>query len=302
MPFILKKHKATIGKKIHVSLMQDAGLSLSFSQRMVSKARVFDEQKKPYKIYEEVREASVYIAVFEGHTRGLKPLISFKNFALFDKPSHLMIHPNSKKTAYSLLDEIRFHFGEDANQVHRIDAETSGLVLVGLNEKSINELGDMFEQKKYKKSYFAIVRNELKEEITINKALNKEGKKIGVRMKTCEEKDGKSSVTHIKPLIYNKKTNCTLVQAIPITGRQHQIRVHLHSIDHTILGDPIYGVSDDDAEDYLNKTLSHENRVKASGGTRLWLQADYLEFSYKDVVYKIHSKNKDIYKEFEKNL
>lgn len=299
MPFILKKHKATIGKKIHVSLMQDAGLSPSFSQRMVSKARVFDSEQKPYKIYEKVREENVFIAEFEGHTRGLKPLLVFKEFALFDKPSHLMIHPNSKKTAYSLLDEIRYHLGKNANQVHRIDAETSGLVLVGLDEKSINALGNMFEQKEYKKSYIAIVRNELKEERTINKALNKEGKNIGVRMKTCEEGEGKSSITHIKPILYNKKTNCTLIEAIPITGRQHQIRVHLHSISHTILGDPIYGVSDEDAEDYLDKKLSSEDRVKASGGTRLWLQANYLEFTYENKIYKIFSKNKDIFKKFE---
>lgn len=302
MPFILKEYKVTIGKKIHVSLIQDAGISPSFAQRMISKARVFDENKVAYKLHEKVRDNNIFIAEFEGHTRGLKPLIIFNNFALFDKPTHLMIHPNSKKTPYSLLDEIRFHLGKDANQVHRIDAETSGLVLVGKNEKSINALGLMFEKKEYKKSYITIVRGEVKNELTINKALNKEGKNIGVRMKTCEESEGKSSITHIKPLLYNKKTNCTLVEAIPITGRQHQIRVHLHSISHTILGDPIYGVSDEDAEAYLDKKLSDEDRLIASGGTRLWLQANYLEFSYEGTIYKIFSKNKDIFKRFEEDL
>ncbi len=299
MPFILKKYNSCIGKKIHVSLMQDAHLSASFSQRMLSKARVFDLNKHPYKIHEQVRENNIYIAEFEGHTRGLKPLIIFKDFALFDKPSHLMIHPNSKKTPYSLLDEIKYHLGKNANQVHRIDAETSGLVLVGLHDKSINALADMFEQKEYKKSYIAIVRGEMKEDVNINKALNKEGKKIGVRMKVCEEGEGKSSSTYIKPILYNKKTNCTLIEIIPLTGRQHQIRVHLHSISHTILGDPIYGVSDEEAEDYLDKKLSKEDRIKASGCSRLWLQANYLEFTYKNIIYKIFSKNKDIFKKFE---
>ena len=58
-----------------------------------------------------------------------------------------MVHPISKSTPYSLLDEIRFHFGEDANLIHRIDAETSGLIIVGKNKKSEIELKEMFQKK-----------------------------------------------------------------------------------------------------------------------------------------------------------
>ncbi|HAC70262.1 MAG TPA: RNA pseudouridine synthase, partial [Arcobacter skirrowii] len=75
---------------------------------------------------------------------------------------------------------------------------------------------------------------------------------------------------------------------------QHQIRVHLHSIGHTILGDPIYGVDDENAENYLNKTLSKEDRFKITGSSRLWLHANHLEFPYKGVTYKIYSKNQEI--------
>ncbi len=103
-------------------------------------------------ISQSITEDCVYVALFEGHTRGLKPLHIFKDFAIFDKPSNLVIHPNSKKTEYSLLDEIRYHFGETANQAHRIDAETSGLVLVGKHEKATNSLSSMFETKEYKKN------------------------------------------------------------------------------------------------------------------------------------------------------
>ena len=76
-----------------------------------------------------------------------------------------MVHPISKNTSYSLLDEIRYHFGENANLIHRIDAETSGLVIVGKNKKSEIELKDMFQEKKYHKSYLAIVQGEIKEEL-----------------------------------------------------------------------------------------------------------------------------------------
>lgn len=296
MPFTLKKHKAIVGKKIQIFLIHELGLDPKIGQRLTSKGRIFDENMNTINTGETIPTEYIYIAVFEGMTRGLKPLIEFNDFAIFDKPTNLMVHPISKNTPYSLLDEIRYHFGEDANLIHRIDAETSGLIIVGKNKQSEIALKDMFQEKKYHKSYLAIARGEIKEEIRIDKGLDREGLLIGVRMKVCD--DGKESVTIIKPLKYNKEKDLTLVEALPLTGRQHQIRVHLHSIGHTILGDPIYGVDDVNAENYLNKTLSEEDRFVVTKSNRLWLHANYLEFTYKDVTYKIFSKNRDLYNEF----
>ncbi|NCB13187.1 MAG: RNA pseudouridine synthase [Erysipelotrichia bacterium] len=297
MPFTLKKHKAIVGKKIQIFLIQELGIEPKVGQRLTSKGRIFDENMNTINTGDTIPTEYIYIAVFEGATRGLKPLVEFSDFAIFDKPTNLMVHPISKNTPYSLLDEIRYHFGEDANLIHRIDAETSGLVIVGKNKKSEIELKDMFQEKKYHKSYLAIVQGEIKEEIKIDKGLDREGLVIGVRMKVCD--DGKESITIIKPIKYNKEKDLTLIEAIPLTGRQHQIRVHLYSIGHTILGDPIYGIDDVNAENYLNKTLSEEDRFKVTKSNRLWLHANYLEFTFKDITYKIFSKNRDIYKEFE---
>ena len=296
MPFTLKKHKAIIGKKIQIFLIHELGIDPKIGQRLTSKGRIFDENMNTINTGETIPTEYIYIAVFEGISRGLKPLIEFSDFAIFDKPTNLMVHPISKSTPYSLLDEIRFHFGEDANLIHRIDAETSGLVIVGKNKKSEIALKDMFQEKKYHKSYLAIARGHIKEEIRIDKGLDREGLAIGVRMKVCD--DGKESVTIIKPIKYNKEKDLTLIEALPLTGRQHQIRVHLHSVGHTILGDPIYGVDDENAENYLNKTLSEEDRFEVTKSHRLWLHANYLEFTFKDVTYKIFSKNRDLYNEF----
>ncbi|XOB62333.1 RluA family pseudouridine synthase [Campylobacterota bacterium DY0563] len=298
MPFVLKKFSVKKGKKIQIALMQEVALKPRNASRLLAKSRVFDMEEKPYLLSEEIRDDFIYIALFEGHSRGLKPLAVFEDFAIFDKPSNLMIHPISKKTEYSLLDEVRYHFGDKANQAHRIDAETSGLVLVGLTEKVTNALATMFEKKEYKKSYLAIVEGKVEKKLTIDKNLKKEGKLIGVRMATCSKEEGKSSITHLKPLKYNKDKDISLVELVPITGRQHQIRVHLYSIGHRIVGDPIYGINDNTAEAYLNKTLDSKERINSTGSYRLWLQANYLEFVYKGVIYKIYSKNKDIYKEF----
>ena len=298
MPFILRKYEAIKDKKLSLFLLQDLDINHKLAQKIASKGRIFDEDMNAIYASDTIPGDYIYMAVFEGKTQGLKPLLQFEDFAIFDKPTNLMVHPISKNTPYSLLDEIRYHFGENANLIHRIDAETSGLVIVGKNKDSEKDLKDMFLEKKYHKSYLAIVEGEIKEEFTIDKPLDKEGGNIGVRMKVDE--NGKQSTTIIKPIKFNPKRDITLVEALPLTGRQHQIRIHLHSCGHRIIGDPIYGIDDVTADSYLSKTLDDELRIELTKSHRLWLHANYLEFTYKDTIYKIYSKNKDILKEFEK--
>ena len=288
-----------MGKTIQLALIQDLDLNLKLSQRYLSRGRIFDSNNNPYKISDIIKENSIFVAQFEGHTRGMKPLMVFNDFALFDKPSNLMVHPISKKTQYSLLDEVRYHFGENANLAHRIDAETSGIIMCAKNKTSEIKLKKMFEEKLYKKSYLALVEGKVDMNIKIDSGIKKEKGNIGVKMMTAD--DGKKSLTTINPIEYYEEKNQTLVEAVPLTGRQHQIRVHLESIGHRIVGDPIYGVNDEDAENYLDKKLSDEKRIKVTGSHRLWLHANYLEFSYKGIVYKIYSQKKDILDEFKSN-
>ena len=288
MPFVLKKYKAVVGKKIQLFLLNEVGLSMSVSQKLLSRGRVFDENGKRFQNGQTLKDGYVSVAVFEGQTRGLKPIFNTNDFAIFDKPSGVMVHPTSKDTAYSLLDEIRYHFGETANLAHRIDQETSGLVLVTKNKIADIFLKTMFEEKKYKKSYKAYVKGHIKESLQIDSGIKKDGGKIGVKMKVAL--DGKESLTFINPISYDKQKDITLVEAIPHTGRQHQIRVHLDSIGHTIIGDPIYGVDENIADSYLCKSLNAEDRMKHIGHNRLMLHANYLEFEYNDIIYKVYSK------------
>ena len=289
MPFVLKKFPAVEGKKIQQFLIDDAKLSISTSQKMLAKGRVFDENQKVLQNGQKVKGEFIQVAMFEGQTRGLKPLLNTPDFALFDKPSGIMVHPTSRTTQYTLLDEIRYHFGDAANLAHRIDQETSGLVLVTKSKYSDMILKEMFETKQYKKNYLAIVDGKISKDITIDSGIKKAvDSKIGVKMMTAS--DGKESITHIKPLRYDSIKNQTLVQATPITGRQHQIRVHLDSIGHRIVGDPIYGIDEDIADQYLLKQLDKNKRVEVTGYERLLLHANYLEFEYLKNKFKLYSK------------
>ena len=291
MPFMLKKFyvKDDIGKKIQQFLIDNTPLNISNSQKLLAKGRVFDENNKVLQNGQKVKGDFIQVALFEGHTRGLKPIFETDDFAVFDKPSGVMVHPTSRNTEYTLLDEIRFHFGESANLAHRIDQETSGLVLITKNKYSDIILKEMFENKQYDKNYLAMVDGEIKEAVKIDSGIRKAvNSKIGVKMETSN--DGKESLTYIKPLQYDETKNQTLVEATPLTGRQHQIRVHLDSIGHRIVGDPIYGIDEDIADSYLLKTLDKKERILVTGNKRLLLHANYLSFEYKNIRYKIYSK------------
>ena len=289
MPFVLKKFPAIVGEKIQHFLVNKAGLSKPMSQKLLAKNRVFDDNNQILKNGQKISGEFVQVAVFEGSTRGLKPIFEVDDFAVFDKPSGVMVHPTRKETQYCLLDEVRYHFGDEASLAHRIDAETSGLVLVAKNKESSSVLKTMFEKRQYDKQYLALVTAKITSDITINNPISKADSDIRVKM-SCDNPAGKQSKTHILPLEYNETDQTTLVKAIPVTGRQHQIRVHLDLVGHHIVGDPIYGVNEVVANSYLCKTLSVEDRVKLTGAKRLMLHAHKLSFIYKDEEYSITSK------------
>lgn len=288
MPYILKKFDVKEKKLIDDFLVEDAKLSLKLSQSLLSKGKVLDHKNKRLQKNQSVKSGFIQVNIFQPITKGLKPLFETDHFAIFDKPTGLLVHPVTINNEYTLLDEIKYHFKDDASLVHRIDKETSGLVLVAKNRFSEMILKEKFEERKYKKTYKAIVQGEIKNDIEIKTPITNDSGLIKIKMKTHQE--GKESYTLIKPITYNKILNQTLVEAFPKTGRQHQIRVHLDSINHRIIGDPIYGLEEEIANKILGKKVTQEERITLSGDKRLLLHAYSLEFEYLDINYKFCSK------------
>ena len=288
MPYIKKEFKTIKGEKIE-DFLETLNLDLKLTLTLLEKGKITDENNKRLQKNQIIKSNFIYIIIFEAITKELKPIFDSFHFASFDKPSGIMVHPSSHQLdIYTLLDEIKYQLGEKASLVHRIDTETSGLVLVSKNAFSDMVLKNMFEEKQYIKKYHAFAEGQIEESIEIDTPITNDTGLIKLKMKT--DLNGKESKTLIKPISYNKEKNQTLVEASPLTGRQHQIRVHLNSIGHKIVGDPIYGIEEKIADLFLKNKLSEDERLEYTKANRLLLQANYLEFEFLDVIYKFSSR------------
>ena len=289
VPFIHKRFEVKTEIPAFLFLMRELGLSQKLAQRMIAKGRLICNGEFVPKDQFPLLGV-VELIDFKAASRGLEPIFVANDFALFDKPSGVLIHPQNRHTPYSLIDEIKHHFGYDANITHRIDQETSGLVLSANNKVSERTLKIMFENREIKKRYVALVHGNVSRETYIEAPLLRaQDESALVRMVVKVHESGKASQTNIVPIEYFPDLDMTLVEAHPRTGRQHQIRVHLFHVKHPIVGDPIYGQKEEDIVRFLDRDLTPEERVERSGASRLLLHASQLGFEYEGNIYDIHS-------------
>ncbi len=284
MGFVTKEFEIK-NEKVLDFLVKKLGFSLREAKRAIDRGRVSINGKR---VTQKSAKADGILKciIFEPNGYGLKPIFETEHFAIFDKPSGVAIHPKKLANTKSLLDDVRSLFGNEANLVHRLDKETSGLVIASKNKFAESILKQAFQNKEIQKKYLALIKGHLDKEITIKKpiAVNKDE---NIKVKVIISDEGKESITIIKPI--KKIGENTLVECIPLTGRQHQIRIHLYSIGHPIVGDPLYGVDNNFADRYLNKLVSEKERIEKTGANRLMLHAYKLEFNFMNNKYIIKS-------------
>lgn len=290
MPFVLKKMFAQRKQKAFLYLIKELDYTQKEAQRLIAKGRLFVDGKAMTRTAGEI-EGEFEFIYFQPVTKGLVPTAVYDEFVLFDKPSGVLIHPQNRNTPYSLIDELKYQFGRDANIAHRIDQETSGLVLCARNKESERDIKMMFQERDMKKKYLALVHGEFKDSICVEAPLLRaQDDSAIVRMVVKVHETGKASKTDFRPLKYFPDVNMTLLECSPYTGRQHQIRVHLFHVKHPIVGDPIYGQSEENIIRFLDKDLDDKTRIELSGAKRLLLHANELEFELYNIKYNIKSK------------
>lgn len=166
--------------------------------------------------------------------------------AVINKPQGMTVHPAPGNYSGTLVNAILYHFNGNISDlggvirpgiVHRIDKDTSGLLVVAKNNKSHFELAKQIAVKSCKRQYIALVEGVVKEDSgTINEPI---GRSESDRKKMAVIASGKTAVTHYTVL--ERFDNYTLMQFDLETGRTHQIRVHSKFIGHPIVGDKSYG-------------------------------------------------------------
>jgi len=288
MPFV--KEKFTVPKRMPAFLfiMRQFNFTQGQAQRVLAKGRLLINGESIFNTGDSI-EGEVEVVYFKPSSRENRPLFQNKDFMIFEKFSGVLVHPNTMATPYSLLDEIRTIAGNNANAVHRIDMETSGLLLASKHKKAESYLKTSFESRRIQKSYLAWVDGKLTEAFSVSEPIKINNDYSQTKHKVFISTEGKASHTDFIPLEYDKNLNATLVACYPHTGRTHQIRVHLFHVKHPILGDPIYGASFQAANDYLEGVLSEKERMREMGASRLLLHAQSLKFHYKS-KFELHSK------------
>ena len=279
--------------------MDELDISIGEAQKTIDRKRVHVDGILLEDKSREI-EGEIEVVLFQPNPLGLEPVFQTDDFAVFEKPSGILVHPRKREDVQTLNDDIKYLFGKDANAVHRIDKATSGLVLVSKNKKSEVELKQLFENKEVYKEYIALVDGKIEEDFDIDAKLFIDLPSSIIRIKVHVHEDGKEAFTKIEPICYDEQNHVTLVKAIPKTGRQHQIRAHLFHVKHSIIGDTLYGLDEALAEEYLDGKMSLEKSYELTRAKRLLLHANRICFIYKNEKYDIISQ-KNIKKEFYEN-
>ena len=163
-----------------------------------------------------------------------------------NKPSGMVVHPGAGNYTGTLANALLYHANgrlSDVNGevrpgiVHRIDKDTSGLLLISKTNKAHQILSDDFKNKKVKRKYIALVSGVILE--NTGKIDAPIGRKDNDRIKMSVKEGGKRAVTNFKVL--ERYNSATLIECVLETGRTHQIRVHMAYIKHPIVNDPLYG-------------------------------------------------------------
>ncbi len=179
-----------------------------------------------------------------------------EDLAVVNKAAGMMVHAGSGGAEHNrgtLVNALLFHFGAAAGLssvggalrpgiVHRLDKQTSGLIVVAKNDVTHRALGEMFSERRMRKTYLALVHGEMKgEEGTIQLPISRDLVRR-IRM-TTKRVGGRSAVSHWKVLerVDGPFGKFTLVEVRIETGRTHQIRVHMQAIGHAVVGDFLYG-------------------------------------------------------------
>jgi len=242
-----------VGERLDIFLAKKTGITRSQIQRLIDKGNILVNGNIFSRSYRVKTDDSISLHIPEKETGGLIPEpipieIPYKDeyLVVVNKPAGMVVYPAAGHTHGTLMNAVSYHCKKLAimgrplrpGVVHRLDKDTSGVMVIALNDEVYYNLIEQFRHRTINRRYIALIYGDLKEdtgEISLKIGRSEsDRKKMSTRVKR-----GKEAVTRWKAL--ERFGNATLVEARLSTGRTHQIRVHFASIGHPVLGDRTYG-------------------------------------------------------------
>lgn len=182
--------------------------------------------------------ATDQLAVLPATQEAYHILYQDADLLIVNKPCRLLTVPGRHPANHDcLISRVQREF-PTAQVVHRLDYDTSGIVVLPLNKASLSTISKQFQARTIQKCYQARVFGQLDNAGEVNLAIAADPA-AGPRYKICPEQ-GKAALTYYQLLAYRESDNTSLVELRPVTGRSHQLRLHMHAIGHPILGDSFY--------------------------------------------------------------
>ena len=243
---------ASPGERMDKYIAEQCRISRSYAQKLIEEGQV-TVNSYPARASHRLDAGDKVIASIPPPTSislapeaiPLKVVYEDKDVIVIDKPAGLLVHPAAGQKSGTLVNAILARcpdLGEIKGSirpgiVHRLDKDTSGLMMVAKNDAAHADLSRQIKQRSIKKGYIALVLGRLTPERGAIEA--PVGRHPGDRKRMAVVSGGREAKTEYRIIKY--LDDCTLLEVMPETGRTHQIRVHLSAIGHPVFGDRIYG-------------------------------------------------------------
>jgi 23S rRNA pseudouridine1911/1915/1917 synthase len=293
-PLVLRPSATDVGRRLDAYLAEHIeGWSRSRLQRLIKGEDILVNDL-PSKASYKVRETDVIDVDltetpptrFEPENISLDIVYEDEYLAVINKPAGMVVHPGAGVQSGTLANAIAYHFGSPSDAglyegvakqpenrvgiVHRLDKDTSGLIVVAKTDGVHDALSEQFRDRQVYKSYVALVHGSTERNSGTVDAPIGRNKHNRLRMKVAPH--GRTAISLWK--IRKRYQKFTLLDVEIKTGRTHQIRVHMAYINHPIVGDEIYN----EGRDNTISDVSVRNTVKSMG--RFFLHAEQLKFTH----------------------
>lgn len=246
------------GKRIDLEIVERMGLARNTAQKLIEQEKVLVNGKTTKASYKLKCGDEVEVKEFEITTADIKPkeiplniVYEDDDVIIIDKEKDMVVHPGAGNYEDTLVNSLMYSHKDKLSNingvvrpgiVHRIDKDTTGIIVVAKNDEAHKILSEQFKEHSITRRYLALVNGIVeKDKLRINLPIGRDEKnRIKMAVTT---KNSKEAITNITVLKRYLKSGYTLVEAALDTGRTHQIRVHMSYIGHALVGDDVYGKS-----------------------------------------------------------